>query len=323
MKKLGVLVLAIALAFALCACGDPYEKACKLLDEGKYDEAITALEQLEKTDLVEMKLSQAKDAKYRVEYADYFGEWVSGGQDFTITLNEDKTGTTNRFPASFCFEYEEDGIRITMPEEARIQLDSFCGVPSLIAGNVRFFRADVIPKITETIEITKENFLEYFEATPLYAFYVDVSPYDYPSVFLAFDYQINKNYIEKYVPCVLTGVTATVGGNYIYHNASWNGNGFDIETVGKEYKNFETCEFQSLWECYPSLFDQSIEFSQPHYYLETKEPYIPSSYLRLWGTSRSYQTNDTSKNFDLAYVNPTDVIEATGTLLLYKEAPQS
>lgn len=371
MKRLCIFILSLTLTLALCACGSPFKAACKLLDEGKYDEAIAAFEQLEpseqvekklaqakqekfqfeynaacklmdeekydeaiavfeqleKTELVELKLSQAKDAKYRVMYADYFGEWVSAGQERTLIINEDKTGTLiSPFSTqNLRFEFDENGFWSVSPFESEINLGNFYGVPSISFYYGNYFHNNDISAIVEGIEITKDNFWDYFEVGPVCLLdygkdsRLDPSvPYIYATREILLKDVYAKDYAQEGI------IRAIISGKEERWKITMNDDDFDITVPCKEGESRR--DDIVAFSLNPFFDDMKDQYLKNHLcqnaYFTTKEPYIPSSTL-YFSTSMSSTTVNENSSYTSYTMFPTEVLEASGTLLLYKEAPQS
>lgn len=372
MKKLYFIILSVTLTLALCACGSPFKAACKLLDEGKYDEAITtfeqlepseqveeklaharqmkfqqeydkacklmdeekydeaiaAFEQLEKTELVELKLSQAKDAKYRVMYADYFGEWVSGGRRKIISLGENKQGkytvnsNTEESSINLQLEFDEQGIREIAPEERPVELESFNGVPCLLYNEMRFFRAEDIDKVIEAVEITPENFWEYFELSPWYLGWWDDQkdeegvpvPYTIEEIDISGKYQ-NRFFNESALDLIFK--TKVNVWNFV---ATWTGDGYTVD----KSKHYDFLHNQPLeYHLVPEFFSDSQTMNLLN--LDTLETYAEKlqsiPVFRVMRITSAYIDCPTIALPDMHEI--IEITEASGTLLLYREAPQS
>ena len=187
MKKIISLLLVLALSLSLAACSggsgvdSAIAEADKLLESGDYAGALAALEAADEYAKLTAKIGSTRLAQLRAEKGDIIGSWMNLEGTIKMTINEDFTGTyaylTNGTESSLDYEITADGrIYITYPGSIKLSVVQEDGITKLAneAGvAVYVSEADYALFAPEVIELTMDNWQEYFELRECFDLYTN------------------------------------------------------------------------------------------------------------------------------------------------------
>ena len=158
MKKAVALISAIVLCLSLCACGkaDDYEIAVTLMDAGNYEEAIVAFTELGDYEDSAQKLEECENIlAYNEADALFEAEAYEDALAIFTTLGDYKDSTSKKLECENAIAYNEAVSLIGSGkyEEARLIFETISEYKDVSDHLGRY----------KTIEITPENWSDYFE----------------------------------------------------------------------------------------------------------------------------------------------------------------
>ena len=168
MKKALVLLLALCMLLTLCACGDTSEKefeaAKALYDAGDYENAIEALQSLDRNAEIESMIADAQKQLNAKNYDFLFSAvWKDVRSDgtSTITFREDGSCDINGYPVQYTVEDD----RITIAGIYTLNISQEDGMYRLGEENTDFVREEDFDRFIEahTVELTLDNYLDYYK----------------------------------------------------------------------------------------------------------------------------------------------------------------
>ena len=174
MKKIISLLLVLALCLSLAACSgggvdSAIEEADKLLANGDYAGALAVLDEADAYSQLAEKANSIRLSQIQKDSFSILGTWKDTDGYYTITFNDDFTGTWINGESQMSMDYEitADGkIYITYPSNMKLIPTQADGINQLVnesGGTVLVSEADYEQFVPDVIEITMDNYLEYFE----------------------------------------------------------------------------------------------------------------------------------------------------------------
>ena len=171
-KRLLSLILALALCISLAACSNAddkaFEEADALLAAGDYEGAIAAFSAIGRYQEISAKIAEAEKLRNEANAGFLFGNWVNVGRNASLKLNEDGTGvlTADAETYNTTYTYGNNTVTLTQPMAITLNVEDRNGVIHLVSKSFSFdfvSEADYPAFAPEDIEITLENWQEYFE----------------------------------------------------------------------------------------------------------------------------------------------------------------
>lgn len=220
MKRIFALLLALAIAVSLMACGSgdkkTIEEAQALIDSGDYESAIellTSIEQYQQiTEMLDkaVQLMQEQERQERLAGAEFlFGTWICiDDMTTTLTYREDGTYTFAEENETWDETFSYDNGVISGGLET-FTVGEYQGVPCLTGEKFgrntlddeffayRFVKEEDYEALCpKTVEITMENWEEYFELREIRLTYLnDFDEID--SIGFGYGIYLKEEYVEK------------------------------------------------------------------------------------------------------------------------------
>lgn len=187
MKKIISLLLVLALSLSLAACSggsavdSAITEADKLLESGDYAGALAALEAADEYSRLTAKINATRLAQLQAEKGSIIGSWINLEGTTKLTFAEDFTGTTVSLTSgteqSLDYEITADGrIHITYPGNLKLSMIQEEGINKLTTetgSTVYVSEADYELFAPEIIELTMDNWAEYFELRECFNLYTN------------------------------------------------------------------------------------------------------------------------------------------------------
>lgn len=299
-----------------------YNTACSLSNTGDYDGAIELLDKMEPNERVESKRSEVKELWFKEKFSAYYGDWISASQEHRTTLFEDRHGIDEN--GNFQFQYDENGLYVTIPTEYHIKMETFLGVPCLIKDGQRYFHEEDISKVVEEIKITDDNFGEYFAVSPVILCYNYPQSGEVPTPYLIQEIYINEKYKNLAFEYSYASISFNCEYYYCEYEATWNGYGFELKELRK-IKREET------WGPYDTISPCGYRgnlFGDINLNMSTMEPYSLDTAVCdvrnfFHNDPRTDMVNNDPICFKTVIFEISKITDASGTLLLYKDSPQT
>ena len=179
MKKITLRIICLALSAALCfslaGCAPAderaFERACALMDAGEYEAAIEAFSAIGMYEQISEKIDEAQELLEEENMKFLYGDWVNIHTGALFTFSKGGKGSVSQDGRDTPFTYTSDGksVDILAPVPLQLKVDKEEGVVHLKdqAGDYDLVPEkeyqDYLPQGPVTVEITLDNWQDYFE----------------------------------------------------------------------------------------------------------------------------------------------------------------
>ncbi|MGM9549340.1 MAG: hypothetical protein ACI3V5_05800 [Faecousia sp.] len=285
MKKLFCLLLAAVMCFGLCACKNEeqpvveettaeeaaIEEATALMEQGRYEEAIARLSSVKSYARISSLIASAESKLAKEQLGFAFGTWCNLEDGQKYTFHEDGTVTMDFTAGTARYSYDNGDIILDTGLSLRLTVKEKDGITCLTGGDLELVKeADYAAVGPQEVEITAENWEDYFELRPVTRVSTDASG-EFENRWIGYGIFLRDEYMDELIGDVDVSFGVQYDLVYYYVEGDIYSGDFDVtdektdwdEKAGKK-ASASVCDYRGESDMKNSDFEDSIAADFTH-----------------------------------------------------------